>query len=289
MEWQSYEELVKNIYQELGKATGVQIECWGSTCKVLGQSGVSHQIDILTSHSDGIHTYKTAIECKFWDKKISKDVVFKLSEILTDAKLDKGVVVSKSGFTESAKAIANTKNIKLVQLREPVAADWDRFVCIKKISIDLCLAFDEVFNYRAAISNVDEDQKESFSDAGVTLKIEVRNKGTISLHEIADKYRKCLDTRGKDSIKNTCGWVVTASVNKEIRTYVVKFPKETFVVHPTTGHKANISELEFSVRENIISKEIQIDYEDRVAWIMEAIFEKTVFAISHDHVPMQLL
>lgn len=289
MEWRSYEELVKDIYQELGKATGVKIECWGSKCKVLGQSGASHQIDVLASHSDGVHTYKTAIECKFWDKKVSKDAVFKLSGILTDAKLDRGVLVSKSGFTENATAIANTENIKLIRLREAVDVDWDKFVFFKKISMDFCLVVDEVFDYRAVISNVDEVQRESFRDAGITLRIEVGNKGAISLCEIADKYRNFPDISVEDNSKNIFRWAATVSVNNEVRTYTVKFPEETLVVHPTTGYKANISELGFSVRENTISKEICIDYEDRVAWIMEVIFEKKVFAISRDHMPMQLL
>ena len=28
--WQDYEELVKDIYQVLGQADGVTVECWGS-------------------------------------------------------------------------------------------------------------------------------------------------------------------------------------------------------------------------------------------------------------------
>ena len=27
--WQDYEELVKDIYQALGQASGVTVECWG--------------------------------------------------------------------------------------------------------------------------------------------------------------------------------------------------------------------------------------------------------------------
>ena len=53
--------------------------CHGGNCKVRGKSGVSHQIDVLTSHPDGVHTYKTAIECKYWDKYIDKDVIMKVA------------------------------------------------------------------------------------------------------------------------------------------------------------------------------------------------------------------
>lgn len=34
--WQDYEELVKGIYQALGQANGVGIECWGGSCRVEG-------------------------------------------------------------------------------------------------------------------------------------------------------------------------------------------------------------------------------------------------------------
>lgn len=53
----------------------------GNSCKVIGRSNIQHQIDVLTIHSDGIHSYGTAIECKYWNKKIDKDIVMKLSSI----------------------------------------------------------------------------------------------------------------------------------------------------------------------------------------------------------------
>ena len=65
--WQDYEELVKDIYLALGQTIGVTIECWGSSCRVEGPPGVSNQIDVLTSHSDGLHQYTTAISCKYWN------------------------------------------------------------------------------------------------------------------------------------------------------------------------------------------------------------------------------
>ena len=61
LDWKSYEELVKNIYEQLGRASGVKILGHGSSCKFKGKSGVEHQIDVLTSHNDGIHDYLTDI------------------------------------------------------------------------------------------------------------------------------------------------------------------------------------------------------------------------------------
>ena len=118
LDWKKYESITKYIYETLGKETGVEIEGYGNNCKVEGKSGVYHQIDVLTKHSDGIHNYRTAIECKYWKEKINKDIVMKVSEIIEDASINKGVIVSKNGFTTDGISFAKYKNIGLVELRE---------------------------------------------------------------------------------------------------------------------------------------------------------------------------
>ena len=283
MDWQSYEELVKDIYQELGKAAGVKIECWGPSCKVKGKSDACHQVDVLTSHSDGIHTYKTAIDCKYWNEKVSKDPVFKLSGILDDANIEKGVLVSKLGFTPDAIKIAKSKNISLIQLREPKDSDWDGF--IKEVSVDLNLIVDEVYGYEAIIKNVHESHKNSFRDAGIELRVQIENQDIASFREIADAVRKYPESHEEDIDEDVIGCKVRSSVGDGVRAYVVTFPDETVLMNPITGYKGNISELRFKVRERIIKSEIHIDHADHVSWIMEAIFEGKVFAISPDRMP----
>ncbi len=118
MNWKEYEEITKYIYETLGEESGVSIMGYGNKCKVKGKSSVEHQIDVLTKHSDGIHEYKTAIECKHWKNKINKDIVMKVSDIVEDAGLNKGIIVSKMGFTEDGISVAKYRNIGLVELRE---------------------------------------------------------------------------------------------------------------------------------------------------------------------------
>lgn len=118
LDWKKYEAITKYIYETLGKASGVKIDGFGPSCKLVGKSGVTHQIDVLTSHSDGIHPYRTAIECKYWKDKIDKDIVMKVSEIIEDTGIDKGIIVSKSGFTQDGFDYAKHKNIRLVELKE---------------------------------------------------------------------------------------------------------------------------------------------------------------------------
>jgi hypothetical protein len=118
MTWENYESTVKYIYEALGARVGVVVECYGASCRRLGKSGVSHQIDVLTSHSDGIHKYYTNIECRYWDQKINKDIVIKTAYINDDCNFDKSVLVSKQGFTEDAVLTARNANVYLVELTE---------------------------------------------------------------------------------------------------------------------------------------------------------------------------
>lgn len=125
MEWKDYENITKHIYETLGRKSGVEIVCHGSECKVLGKSGVRHQIGVLTSHSDGIHQYKTAIECKYWEQTVNKDIVMKVAEIIEDEALNKCIIVSKNGFTPDCIDFARYKNVGLVELREMADEDWE--------------------------------------------------------------------------------------------------------------------------------------------------------------------
>ena len=125
LDWKTYESITKYIYETLGHQDGVMVKGYGNTCKVVGKSGLKHQIDVLTSHGDGSNTYETAIECKYWKQKVNKDVVMKLSSIMDDAGISKGIIVTKSGFTKDGLDYAKFKNIGLVTLREWNENDQD--------------------------------------------------------------------------------------------------------------------------------------------------------------------
>jgi hypothetical protein len=77
-----------------------------------------HQIDVLTSHTDGAHKYLTIIECKHWNKRIQKGTINKVAYIRQDCKFDKAIVVSNKGFTKGAMNVAKDQNVHLVELAE---------------------------------------------------------------------------------------------------------------------------------------------------------------------------
>lgn len=159
MNWKDYEHVTRYIYEALGRKTGVRIEGYGSDCKVKGKSGVNHQIDVLTILSDGVHNYRAAIECKYWQDKINKDIVMKVAEIIEDTGINKGIIVSKMGFTEDGVSFAKYKNIELVELRE--MDEVDRKERNGKTDIELAMIQIGVTRRRPEILDIILDSKNS--------------------------------------------------------------------------------------------------------------------------------
>lgn len=281
MKGESYEKLVKDIYKALGKLDGVKILCWGRSCKVPGNSGESHQIDVLTSHSAGMHMYKTAIECKDWEtRKVGKDVITKLAFILKDSNVDKGVVVSKSGFTAGAKSLAKSENISLVELRQPVPKDWDGV--IKDIHIELNLCSPEIYDYKFVQDVVEGENKlERLCVTTIDVQIHVPARNPITLHEITNHVLNVIDPDKKNT--NTVGfdWTEISSQENE-KEYVVQFPDGTTLSVPQKANRAKIREIHFKVRFSVLRTNIDIYGEDYISMIMHYIFEDRRLAISPD-------
>jgi len=122
--WEDYEELVKDVVAALGASSGVEIECWGRNCFVEGPLGTRNQVDVLLSHSDGMHRYRTAVSCRWRSGKVDIAHVREWSQIVHEARLSKGVIFSRAGFTNDAVRLAQSLNIGLVELRNPTAEDW---------------------------------------------------------------------------------------------------------------------------------------------------------------------
>jgi hypothetical protein len=123
LNWEDYEAITQYIYGALGAQYGIRVKGYGRNCKINGKSGVQHQIDVLTEQLDGEHKVLTAIECKYAKKKVDKDIVMKLSQIMQDSGIASGIIVCKAGFTKDAVTFAAHQGIKLVELREAVSND----------------------------------------------------------------------------------------------------------------------------------------------------------------------
>ncbi|GEM63855.1 hypothetical protein SF1_18370 [Sphingobacterium faecium NBRC 15299] len=118
LDWEEYERITKYIYQSLGANYGIKVIGYGRDNNLKGSSGVKHQIDVMTEQFLGGKRLLTAIECKYWNRKVNKDVIMKHLEIMQDLEIENGIIVCKSGFTKDTVTYAEHRGIKLVILRE---------------------------------------------------------------------------------------------------------------------------------------------------------------------------
>ena len=118
--WEDFEAFVATFYEFLMKEQGVEIIGYGRNCKVGGD-----QIDVLYRQPSGTHWITTAVECKYLKERVSRLTVNEFfGKISRLGGVDKGVIVSRMGFTQPAVEAAKKNNITLVEMRQPTCADW---------------------------------------------------------------------------------------------------------------------------------------------------------------------
>ena len=272
VQWQDYEVLVKDIYEALGRASGVVIECWGSSCKVEAPPGVFHQIDVLTRHNDGLHQYRTAISCKKWNKKVGIPIVREFAQIVDDARLSKGVIVSRMGFTGPAKIYAESKDIGLVELRRPVDKDWDGYIREIRgtIVIDQTEIYDVHFRLTAPKPGPDEHAYQG-GPIHWTLRLNqifigIPGQEAETLQRLADEER---------------------SKHPDEEDYDLRFPEGSILTVPDfpdyPAHGYSITGISFKVRYNPpMTEDIVVRADDHVYMVMESIFDGRRFTIAKD-------
>lgn len=266
MNWEIYEETVKNIYQVLGASKGVKIECYGNSCKCTGKSGDDHQIDVLTTHNDGLHDYKTSIECKYWHKKINKDIVMKAWGIRQDCNFHKGVIVSKVGFTPDAIKFAEYNGIGLVELREPLKQDIENR--IEQINIMISPVIPKILSFKN-ILHEEEPQ------TGINIDVNTSE----SYYLFPDGSHKTII----DLINDWAKEIEKAGKSNEPVENVIQFTNGTYLKSP--GAELSIKVKEVHIKGSVVTgsmEKVEFRCEDRVWLIMKSIFEKKMFTISRE-------
>ncbi len=139
LNWEEYEAITRYIYEILGAQYGVKVKGHGRNCKVKGTSGLHHQVDVLTEQFDGEQQLLTAIECKYAKKKVKKEVVMKLAQVMKDSDIASGIIVCKKGFTKDTVTYAEHLGIKLVELGEAGKddAEFEKIVEIGDLNINV--------------------------------------------------------------------------------------------------------------------------------------------------------
>ena len=266
-DWEEYEKVTATVYQALGQSIGIEVMCHGRDCSLMGRSGVRHQIDVLTSHGDGVHAYRTAIECKYWNRKVDKAVVAKHASTVEDTGVEKGVVVSKSGFTRDATRLAKQLNVSLVELRKPLDSDWRGY--IRNLVLRLNVFDKKTYDYQFVLPNVQENR-----DVIPGMYSALNSDVILSMPD--GKKESLWDIENRET-------VVTADWKEgDEREFVIRFDAGTTLSVVDSDVNAIISEIRFKARLHVVSEEMRIPVEDQVALLMKAIFEDEEFVISPD-------
>lgn len=268
LDWKTYESITKYIYESLGSKSGVKVLGHGSNCKIVGKSGVSHQIDILTSHSDGIHSYRTAIECKYWKEKINKETVMKLSNILEDTNIEKGVIVSKYGFTKDGAEFAKYKNISLVELREFDEGDQETKqkqlqIGTLEISMHITRRRPEILSMTIECSNEESLEKEIINIYKTTIKLAGGH--LKPLNDFITAFQNELHAQNK----------VGETITKR---YEVPGGSQ---IHTSNGRVSEIKGITFTgvLTKTDSNSKREFLLEDKVWLIMKSIFDEKTFSI----------
>lgn len=268
LDWKKYEAIAKYIYETLGKQSGVKIKGYGSNCWITGKSGVAHQIDILTTHSDGIHEYQTAIECKYWKEKINKDIVMKVSDITEDAGLNKGVIVSRSGFTPDGIEYAKYRNIGLVELREIEEKDLEG----KSTNFDIGIleVHTKCIIHRPEILNIEIDSVEN-----IQIEKEFWKNGTIVMCPNGDQVPFA------NYIKEFQNELHLQDKLSQTITKCYEIPGGR-LINEQTNSSVNFTEIIFTGMLKKIDKSSNVRFKivDKVWLIMKSIFEKRTYTFS---------
>jgi hypothetical protein len=119
-EWKEFEALVKRIHDTLHKGATIT-----SNEHLPGRLTKSrHQIDITIRYSLGGVNLLLVVECKNWNKPIDSPEVSAFAGAIRDVGADGGFMVSKMGFSEGARNMAQSENIRLFTVEDTAKRDW---------------------------------------------------------------------------------------------------------------------------------------------------------------------
>ena len=232
-----YELFIQDIYNLLNSVDGLSNVKIEHNIKLVGAANVEHQIDLFWMFCVGGVYYRVAIECKNYNKPVSKDRIQAFHAVLNDIGNITGIFVSKMGFQRGAKEYAQKYGIQLMEIRKPLDQDWKNR--IKTVLIDfhvLSLANvsikvfaddqdnNDVFknkNFMAYLQNVIIDFSQmSIDDNNVITNSQVRLQDLINMLPMdkpgINRVFKVMFVNGRFKYKETSLPIVNLEINYDI-------------------------------------------------------------------------
>lgn len=222
------------------------------------------------AHSDGIHTYETAIECKYWKDKVNKDIVMKVSSIIEDAGISKGVIVTKSGFTKDGLEYAKFKNIGLVELRESTDKDHESTpkeieIATLQINLNITATSPKLLQINLRHNrNIDvQDELDLFN-----YYIDLKDGKRIPFYDYATDFRLYIANQKEMDIEMTKSYKLPESHHFR-RGIPESIPFDEFTI---TG----------KLTQNDYSKNLELSIVEKVWLHIKSIFDERIFSFSEN-------
>jgi len=126
--WMSFEEEVATIYRSLGSTVKQNVSLAG------------FQIDMVVEETTPSKQHlRIAVECKFYKDRLGNRIVNDFSRIVQTLKqsglMDKGIIVSSSGFTQDARLVAEKMGIDLITIDDLKQAITDRGIKLPTVPV----------------------------------------------------------------------------------------------------------------------------------------------------------
>ncbi len=110
MNWKKFQAVTADLFKGLG--------CSAEIDEVVEGARARHKIDVWVTFIKFGLEIKWVIECKFWNRNVTKEKVLALKSILDDVGADRGVLISKIGFQSGAIHASKNTNITLTIFEE---------------------------------------------------------------------------------------------------------------------------------------------------------------------------
>ena len=110
IDWDGFERLVSKLC-ETGDVTVER------DVVMVGKSGAPRQIDVVIKSKQGLVEHLVIIECKYWNRPVSRANVDSFAISLRELNASKGIIFSVKGFQKGAIQQASSEGIELFNVR----------------------------------------------------------------------------------------------------------------------------------------------------------------------------
>ncbi len=131
--WREFEILAETILTELQPYAAVKRNDF-----IQGHlTETKRQIDVSIRWSDGANSYLTIVQAKDHGRRADIKVVDEFLSVIRDVKATGGILICRSGFTQSAHTYARNSGVSLLNLHDAKSTNWSLQLTVPIVWIEL--------------------------------------------------------------------------------------------------------------------------------------------------------